>query len=303
MPARNEELFIERCLKSIFSQTYTDYEVVVIDDGSKDRTYELAAKYDVILIRHRQSKGVAVSFNRGIEKARGDIICTLGADDFVSSDYLEKNLKAFLEPDVMGVFPIMEFVEPDTFTGRVFYFYRQIFLIKDKHSQWPMIWNRRIFDYVRFDESLTVGEDADLWKRIKLKANSNNWVFRHGTGVYYAAGQPDSLVSNLRSSFWYGLGYVRNCRKNRRSVTIVFSMIFFAGFPFASTALLLTWNVICLSWVLLYVASFPITLLKAIRKHTMATQVAFIPFLLTLRALGHLAGMISSFFLPKKESR
>ena len=102
--AYNEEEFIGRCLKSIFNQTIKDFEVIVVDDGSVDDTADIVSKYDAILIRQNNT-GVASALNRGIEHARGDILCIVGADDFICPEYLEKNLEPFLNDNVVGVLP------------------------------------------------------------------------------------------------------------------------------------------------------------------------------------------------------
>jgi glycosyltransferase involved in cell wall biosynthesis len=301
IPAYNEELFIEKCLKSIFNQTYGNYEVIVVDDGSTDKTSQLVAKYNVVLI-HQKHKGVAAALNKGIEHAKGDVVCLLGADDFVASDYLEKNLKPFLEPNVIGVFPVMEFVTPSSLIGKIFYYYRQIFLVKSKHSHWPMLWRRQVFNDARFDEALVVGEDADFWKQVKDHVHSTNWVFKYGTGVYYAAGQPDTLVTNFKSSFWYGLGFVKNCKRDLSNMFKIISIVFFSCIPFVAVIFLLTLNVFCLFWIILFCGSFFFAIFKAISKHNLKWYVFFIPLLLIWRALGHLMGIFCSFFLYRAKN-
>jgi glycosyltransferase involved in cell wall biosynthesis len=304
VPAHNEELLIERCLKSVFSQTYANYEVIVIDDGSKDRTSDLAAKYKVVLSRHEKPEGVVASLNEGTERAKGDVICFLGADDFVSSDYLERNVKAFFEPNVMGVSPIIEFEKPDSLVGKVFYYYRQIFLVKGKNSLWPMLWNRQVFEDIRFDKTLVVGEDADFWKQVQERARSKNWVFKYGTGVYYAAGQPHTLVTNLKSSFWYGLGFVKNCRKDPRTyLPKILPIVFFSGVPIAALIFLLTRNLLSLSWIMLFCVSFFYVIFKAVGKHNLTGYVLLIPLLLCWRALGHLAGILHSIFVASARAQ
>lgn len=75
VPAYNSELFLERCLHSILEQTYTDFECIVVDDGSEDRSLDIASdflrldsRYKVISQNH---SGVSASRNKGIESAGG----------------------------------------------------------------------------------------------------------------------------------------------------------------------------------------------------------------------------------------
>lgn len=104
VPAYNVEDYIDRCIKSILSQSYENMEIIIIDDGSKDNTFlkcEEARKKDSRIFVYRQENfGVSVARNIGIEKAKGNYICFVDADDYVDSMYVEimisniKNTKA-----------------------------------------------------------------------------------------------------------------------------------------------------------------------------------------------------------------
>jgi len=298
IPTRNEELSIERCLESIFGQTYRNFEVVVVD-SSTDKTPQLAAKYDVILVRQKP-KGVAAAFNEGIRHARGGIICLMAADDTIAPDYLEENLKPFLEPGVMGVYLPWKIVKPNTLIGKVFYYYYQIFIVKSKYSSWPLLWRREVFNDVVFDETLTVGEDADFWKRVKKIANNKNWEFRYRSGTYYFSDVDDTLLKNLRKSIWYGLGFVKVCRKDVSHLLKILPIIFFSFSPFVIVMYLLTHNNVYLPWIILYCGSWFFVILKGISKRILTWHLLFIPLLLTWRAVGHLIGIFVS-FLGRKD--
>lgn len=92
IPAHNCEKEIERAIESINKQTYKDYEVIVIDDESKDNTYNIVSKYDNIkLLKNEKNIKAGGSRNRGLEIAQGDYIVFLDADDyFAENDTLEK---------------------------------------------------------------------------------------------------------------------------------------------------------------------------------------------------------------------
>ncbi|MDE7402182.1 MAG: glycosyltransferase [Muribaculaceae bacterium] len=93
IPLYNKEKQIAETLQSVAAQTITDYEVVVVDDGSTDRSAEIVenhAKSDPrIRLIHQSNAGVSAARNRGIEEARGEFIALLDADDQWDSDYLE----------------------------------------------------------------------------------------------------------------------------------------------------------------------------------------------------------------------
>lgn len=103
IPAYNAEAFIEKTLNSVLSQTYKNIEVIVINDGSEDRTVEIVTeilKQDprVILLQQLNS-GVAAARNLGIEKAKGEFIAPIDADDLWYAENLEKQVQCLLNSD------------------------------------------------------------------------------------------------------------------------------------------------------------------------------------------------------------
>ncbi len=103
IPAYNAEAFIEKTLKSVLSQTYQNLEVLVVDDGSYDRTPEIIksiAQQDkrVVLLQHKNA-GVAAARNLGIEKSQGEFIAPIDADDIWYPENIEKQVQCFLASD------------------------------------------------------------------------------------------------------------------------------------------------------------------------------------------------------------
>ena len=93
VPAYNMEKYLARCLDSLLAQSYTDLEILVIDDGSKDRTYEIAERYagkdGRIKAFHKENGGVSSARNLGIEKATGEYILFMDPDDLIEADSVE----------------------------------------------------------------------------------------------------------------------------------------------------------------------------------------------------------------------
>ncbi len=101
IPAYNAEAFIERTLKSVLCQTYKNMEVLVIDDGSKDKTFEIVqsiAQQDsrVVLIQQNNA-GVATARNLAIEKSQGEYIAPVDADDIWYPEKIEKQVNCILK--------------------------------------------------------------------------------------------------------------------------------------------------------------------------------------------------------------
>lgn len=92
IPLYNKQRYIKSTLQSVLAQTYTDYEVIVVDDGSTDASLQEAEQMqsDKIRVLHQENQGVAVARNTGIENAAGEYIAFLDADDKWNPSYLEE---------------------------------------------------------------------------------------------------------------------------------------------------------------------------------------------------------------------
>lgn len=97
IPVYNVENYIVHCLDSILSQTFTDFELLLIDDGSTDHSGhicdEYAGKDNRVLVSHKPNGGVSTARNAGIRQARGEYLCFIDPDDWVEPCYLETLVK------------------------------------------------------------------------------------------------------------------------------------------------------------------------------------------------------------------
>lgn len=101
IPVYNVEQYVETAIKSIIDQTYTNLEIIVIDDGSTDNTYQIVdeiAKSDarIKLFRNEQNLKIVKTLNRALSYATGEYIARMDGDDFSMSDRIEKKV-GFLE--------------------------------------------------------------------------------------------------------------------------------------------------------------------------------------------------------------
>jgi glycosyltransferase involved in cell wall biosynthesis len=90
IPAHNAEKYLAEALESVRSQAFSDYEIIVIDDGSTDRTAEIASRYDGVVLLSQSNRGEAGARNTGIRAARGKYVAFLDADDVWLPSKLEK---------------------------------------------------------------------------------------------------------------------------------------------------------------------------------------------------------------------
>jgi glycosyltransferase involved in cell wall biosynthesis len=92
IPVYNSEKYILESLQSIFNQTYKPFEVIVIDDGSMDNSAEIIKQFSEINYYYKEHSGIGASLNVGLNKATGDLIAFLDADDYWALDKLEKQV-------------------------------------------------------------------------------------------------------------------------------------------------------------------------------------------------------------------
>lgn len=104
IPAYNRAKIISRALDSVLAQTFTDYEIIIIDDGSNDELKSICDSYnnDKIYYFYQENSGQCVARNSGIEKSRGYYISFLDSDDSWETEYLSEVARKFSEDEDLG---------------------------------------------------------------------------------------------------------------------------------------------------------------------------------------------------------
>jgi glycosyltransferase involved in cell wall biosynthesis len=104
IPAYNGDRYIVQAVESVLSQTFTDLEIIVVDDGSTDLTHQVLEPYlDRIHYFYQENQGVAAARNRGIKEAKGDLIAFLDQDDFFLPDKLAAQVALFRSSPSLGI--------------------------------------------------------------------------------------------------------------------------------------------------------------------------------------------------------
>lgn len=105
IPFYNEEKLIEKCLKSVLNQTidHKDYEIILVDNNSTDKTSEIAKKMGVTPILYKDKKGAIWAKQYGAKKARGEILVITDADAIVEKNWLESIIKIFENKKLMCI--------------------------------------------------------------------------------------------------------------------------------------------------------------------------------------------------------
>lgn len=182
IPLYNKESFIENTLKSVVDQNFTDFEILIINDGSTDSSEEKVLQFNDSRIHYYQKKngGVSAARNYGIKKAKCDYIAFLDADDYWYPDFLAemfKNINSFPELKVFSAaieIETLKTIIPADYsikkTGNfeiVNYFTASI----KRSVLWSSsaVFHKNVFEQAgQFDSNLKSGEDTDLWIRIGL---------------------------------------------------------------------------------------------------------------------------------------
>lgn len=185
MPAYNAEKFIELSIKSILGQTYKDFEILVIDDGSKDNTKAVVNSFNDKRIKYiyQENSGVSVARNTGITNATGDYVCFLDSDDEWRENHLEElntlmeqftNYNVYItgydltlndgtlihkSQEILKSFPDERFVSKDAYE------------IMNKNGYFihtnTVCCKREVFEKVGlFVQGVKNGEDDDMWMRL-----------------------------------------------------------------------------------------------------------------------------------------
>jgi glycosyltransferase involved in cell wall biosynthesis len=172
IPALNEEHYILGTLKALQKQSFKDFEVIVADGGSKDKTREIAKKYAKVIIERK--KGMGAGRNAGAKVAKGEIIVFLDADTFPSKDLLKTYSSAFDSEIIAATGPILPLEKVSKRVGwgyeivSVFFVKLTIMMGQPSIVGSNFAVKRKIFDKVGgFDEKLLTYEDWDLSSKLK----------------------------------------------------------------------------------------------------------------------------------------
>lgn len=180
IPVYNGEQTIRETIESVLQQTCSDFELLVINDGSQDSTLEIVSSFqdERLKIFSYPNAGLAASRNRGIDRASGDYISFIDADDLWTPNKLESQLKALQENSKAAVaYSWTDYINElgqslnqgshMKVNGDV---YAKLLLIDFIASgSNPLIRRQALLEVGGFDESLTAAEDWDMWLRLAAR--------------------------------------------------------------------------------------------------------------------------------------
>lgn len=182
IPVYNKEKFVEKTLKSVLGQTFSDFEILIVNDGSTDQSESIISGFDDQRIHYffKENEGVSVARNFGIQKASSDYLCFLDADDYWHPSFLSTMNEYIQKLPDEKVFACAIEVETNKKTFPAQYSISrtgdfEIVSFFESSQKEAALWtsgvciHKEVFKKAGiFDEQLKVSEDTDLWIRIGL---------------------------------------------------------------------------------------------------------------------------------------
>ncbi|MET0760417.1 MAG: glycosyltransferase family 2 protein [Flavobacterium sp.] len=182
IPLYNKEKFVENTLKSVLSQTFSDFEIIIVNDGSTDQSEQKVQQFQDSRIRYHSKKneGVSVARNLGISLAQSDYITFIDADDYWCPDFLEtmfENINRFREQSVFSAAIEIETsknVFPAQYSIRKTKDYELVNYFNASSKETVIctscaVFHKNVFEKTGvFDVDIKSGQDTDLWIRIGL---------------------------------------------------------------------------------------------------------------------------------------
>lgn len=223
VPVYNSHQYIEDCLNSVIRQSFADFEVVIVDDGSTDSSLSICQKYlsdsRCRIIRHSENRGAAAARNTGIAEARGDYVLFLDNDDWWDDPnalmMIAFEIERYRSPDLL-CFPMGEYYEdsdslnlsvvalPDGYGPHSSYYDLMGMMVSKGYfyssASGKAVKRSLIVDsHLEFDATLKYNEDSE-WSRLLLKnASSAGWldrpfyIYRKNSSVSQSS-SPDNLA-------------------------------------------------------------------------------------------------------------
>ena len=177
IPVYNQERYVAEAVDSVLRQTYEDVELVVVDDGSSDRTPEILKAYGDRLRYMRQANaGAATALNRGIEAARGELVGWLSSDDVYEPTKVERQVERFAaQPQVSLVYTDFNIIDATGAIRRTvrspYYadrqeFIRRLILGNFVNGSSVIARKQALMATGLFDPEMTLHADANMWLRM-----------------------------------------------------------------------------------------------------------------------------------------
>ncbi|MDD4066600.1 MAG: glycosyltransferase [Clostridia bacterium] len=215
IPVYNAEKYVKRCLESIVNQTYTNLEIICINDGSKDNSLQIINEYkkkdNRIIVIDKVNQGVSEARNDGIKLSSGEYIVFVDADDFIELsmisalyDIMKKNNVDVVKTSyniVLDNNKCIRYIYDDEFANKILLrndainVFKQFFF--DGITIWGTLYRKSLIDSIdKFDKNFVYGEDVIFFLNVLL--NVKNIYFLNGH-LYNYVYNKDGACFNVKN--------------------------------------------------------------------------------------------------------
>lgn len=218
VPVFKVEQFLQQCIDSILAQTFTDFELILVDDGSPDNSGKICDEYakkdSRIKVIHKENGGVSSARNVGLDIAKGEWICFVDSDDWVEPEYMQMlyegalttvnsiSICGLVNQEELAFFSELSKTENTylEYNNESFVYilerYRNTnFCTNILHAPWCKLYNKKIINNIRFNEDISVFEDFDF----NMKIFNNNFRFVYVPRCLYHYRVNDNSITHTLS--------------------------------------------------------------------------------------------------------
>jgi poly-beta-1,6 N-acetyl-D-glucosamine synthase len=244
VPAYNEGAVIQSSIRSLLKLDYPRFEILVVDDGSSDDTYQRASRFAgphgraEVRVLHQRNGGKASALNTGIRGARGSLVLCMDGDSVLAPGTLRSAVRHFVDPAVGAVagsvkvvnrtnalacLQALEYVEGLNMVRQAQAFFRAVNIIPGPIG----VFRRGALLEIGGYESDTYAEDCDLTLRLLARG----WQIKYEPGAIAYTEAPEQLLDLLKQRYRWTRGILQAIRKHartlvdpRRSLTLTFTL-------------------------------------------------------------------------------
>lgn len=220
VPIYNAEKYLSACINSIIHQTYSNFEVILIDDGSTDNSLKIsknfASQNHNIVVISKKNGGVSSARNAGLKQARGNYVMFVDSDDIINKDLIKHLVDMSTDVDIVTS-DIQPFKDKDTIhtdampdsmimtkiLNSKLAIVSMLYQKEITGSPCAKLYSMSVLQGVRFDESITIAEDL-LFNFIVMK-KAKNIKIASCTGYYYRNNESGAMNSSFSPKRMTGL--------------------------------------------------------------------------------------------------
>lgn len=223
VPVYNVEQYLQECVESLFAQTFSETEIILVDDGSSDSSSQICdnlAKQDSrVIVVHQTNRGVSSARNAGLEIAKGKYISFVDGDDFVTAEFAKAMQRIASEDAELFIFGYSLVSESNEEIRRANWKSQMLTVEEVIHNTFdyengfglkPTVWNkiflREIVGKLRFDENLAISEDLKFFveyltriKRIMLAEECYYCWRQRKSSVTHSGGRVSDIAKTVET--------------------------------------------------------------------------------------------------------